>query len=238
MDARDLMFRAWIACATLVFLVGCAGNREFGTAPGIEVTDLTELPMPTDAEALAFQPFESVEISVLQDSSLSGTYFIDANGDIIFPLVGSVRAAGLSSSELTELLRSRLGGNFILDPDVTVRPTEIGERSVSFGGEISNSGSYPIANARTLLRGVNQAGGVTEFARTDDVLIMRMVDGQKYIGAYNLRAIQRGNYPDPELAPGDIVMVGDSPAQRRLRSILPYLSLLTTGFVLYDRVAN
>lgn len=232
------LLKIWLALVLGLALAGCATDRPFGTAPNIEVTDLTQLPVPASARTFQLRSLDSVEITVLQDTSLGGTYLIDASGQLPFPLVGPLAAEGLSPSQLGQQISSRLSNGYIVNPDVIVRPTELRDVSVSFGGEIKKPGNYVIGNAPTLLRGVNAAGGLTNLAKGDDVLIMRGVDGQNYIGVYNLGAIQRGNYADPALIPGDVVMVGDSPARRRLTSFLEYLSIVTSSVILFDRVAN
>lgn len=85
---------------------------------------------------------------------------------------------------------------------------------------------------------MNQAEGLSEYAEYDDVLITRIVDGQRYIGLYNIEAIQRGNYPDPVLYPNDIVMVGDSPGRRRLDNILQFVPLVTASAIVIDRLGR
>ena len=69
----------------------------------------------------------------------------------------------------------------------------------------------------------------------DDVLVLRTVAGQRYIGMYNIEAIQRGNYPDPELYPNDIVMVGDSPSRRRVANILQFSPIFAPLILLLSR---
>jgi len=64
------------------------------------------------------------------------------------------------------------------------------------------------------------------------------VSGRRYIGAYNIQAIQRGNYEDPAVYPDDIVVVGDSPNRRRLDSILRFAPLLSTSAILIDRIGS
>lgn len=236
------MRRVWLKTVLAMCIAGilsaCAGQQVYGTAPGMVVTELSALPRPSQTPSFTLQPFDSVEISVLQDDTLSGTYVIDADGLLTFPLIGGVNAAGLTTAQLSRRLVSGLANGYILDPDVNLRTTEPRNFSFSIGGEITKPGSYPLQTANTLLRGVNTAGGLTDFAKVDDVLIMRTVDDQNYIGAYNLGAIRRGNYPDPQLAPGDVVMVGDSPNQRRLTALLPYLSLITTGAVVISQLVR
>lgn len=221
-----------------MLVAGCATDRSFGTAPDIVVTDLSQLPTPAQVRTVALAPFDSVEIAVLQDPSLNGTYAIDGEGNLAFPYLGTVAAEGLTSAQLATLLRRGLADGYINRPEVNVQSDIQQELNVSFGGEVNKPGNYTIAAASTLLRGVNAAGGTTEYAKSDDILIMREVDGQQYIGVFNLAAIRRGNYKDPPLIPGDIIYIGDLPAQRRLQSLLPYLSLVTTGAILLDRVSN
>ena len=88
------------------------------------------------------------------------------------------------------------------------------------------------------MRVVNQAGGLAEYAKLDDVLVLRTVNGQRYIGAFNIQAIQRGNYVDPTVYPNDIIIVGDSPNRRRLDGILQFAPLLSTSAILIDRIGR
>jgi len=83
---------------------------------------------------------------------------------------------------------------------------------------------------------VNNAGGLSDYAKSEEVLVSRTVQGQKYIGVYNLTAIERGNYPDPAIYPNDVITVGDSPSKRLLQSVLAFVPLLTTTAILVDRV--
>ena len=53
-----------------------------------------------------------------------------------------------------------------------------------------------------------------------------------------IEGIQRGNYPDPMIYPGDIVTVGDSPSRRTLESVLQFIPLLSTSAILIDRTFN
>ena len=96
----------------------------------------------------------------------------------------------------------------------------------------------PSTRATTLVRSVNLAGGLSQLADSKDVLILRTVGGKRYIGVYNLAAIQRGNYTDPKVYSEDIIMVGDSAFRRSLQSIIQVLPLLTTSAILFDRAGN
>jgi polysaccharide export outer membrane protein len=79
---------------------------------------------------------------------------------------------------------------------------------------------------------VANAKGASEFARLDDVVVFRSVNGRPMAALYNLGAIRRGIYPDPKIYANDIVVVGDSKARRMFQQFLQIAPLLTTPVVL------
>ena len=217
-------------------LASCATDRSIGLAIDVEVAALEELPAPRGDISYFVGPQEKLEIEVVGAETLSGTYLTDIDARLAFPLIGVVELEGLTPSEASTLIADRLRGRYLLDPQVRVIPEEFPVPSISVGGQVKRPGSYPAVGRQTLLRVVNQAEGLTEYAKQDDVLILRTVDNQRYIGVYNIRAIERGNYADPQLFPNDIVMVGDSPERRRVDVLLQILPpVLTTAAILISR---
>lgn len=219
-------------------LLSACATAPIGMSNDIELTTLEELPVSTTASPYQVRPLETLEIAVFGSELLSGTYLPDEQGRLNFPLIGLVETDGLTPSGVEDVIENRLRGQYILNPQVTVRPTKLPELTVSIGGEVKKPGTYTSSNSPTLLRAVYNAGGLSDFAKSHEVLVSRMVDGQKYIGVYNLTAIERGNYPDPAIYPNDVIAVGDSPSKRFLQSVLAYVPLLTNTAVLIDRVAR
>ena len=207
-------------------LASCAVDRSVGLAEDIEVTQLENLPAPRLDISYVIGPQEKLEIQVVGAESLSGTYLTDVDGDLAFPLIGNVKLDGRSPSEAAREIADRLRGRYLRDPQVRVIPEEFPEPTISVGGQVKKPGSYPATGRPTLLRAVNHA-------KQSDVLVLRTVENQRYIGVYDIRAIQRGNYADPQLFPNDIVIVGDSPERRRLDLLLQLVPpLLTTATIL------
>lgn len=232
-------FRTGLASLALAFILsGCATDRAYGEAPGIEIAELEELPAPRIENLFVIGPQVALEIEVVGAERLSGTYLSDGQGRISFPLLGLLELDGLAPNEAADLIADSLRGGYLLDPQVRVIPSEIPPRTVSVGGQVNKPGEYPVPGRQSLLRVVNQAGGLAEYAELEDVLVLRTVAGQRYIGAYNIEAIQRGNYADPTIYPNDIVVVGDSPARRRLANILRFAPLLSTSAILIDRIGR
>lgn len=218
---RRLTWRYLITLAVAGALAGCATtSRPIGLAPEVQLTTLEELPAPRGEISYTIGSQSELEIVVVGAESLSGTYLTDVDGKLMFPLIGTLDLEGRTPAEASQMIADRLRGTYVRDPQVRVIPEEFPVPSISVGGQVKKPGSYPAVGRQTLLKVVNYAEGLTEFAKDDDVLVLRTVGGQRYIGVYNLAAIQRGNYPDPQVYPSDVVMVGDSPQKRRLDQIL------------------
>lgn len=228
----------WVLTMTLFLLVGCVTSRPVGLSPDIELTDLTALPVPSPAEQSALQPFDQLEIRIIGAENFDGTYMIDENGSLNFPYVGSVQAAGLLPRQVRDSIVAGLQGEYILSPQVVVELAEGLRPSISVGGEVNKPGSFDARTSQSLMRAINNAGGLAEFAKSDDVLLFRTVEGQRYIGVFNMAAIKRGNYPDPRVFAGDVVMVGDSPSKRLIQTVIEGLGVLATLAILIDRTTN
>ncbi|NMW32588.1 polysaccharide export protein [Altererythrobacter sp. RZ02] len=233
-------FRAFLASLVLsVGLTGCAsGSVMTGAAPSITLTTLSELPAPSKATAYTIDPLQKLQIEVADVPLLSGNFLTDEEGYISYPLVGDLLLAGKTPNQAARMISDRLRGDYVVDPQVRVLPQAEVLQSVSVGGEVAKPGSYTATEAATLLRAVNSAGGLSDLAKLDDVLVLRTVDDQDYIGVYNIQAIQRGNYPDPAIYPGDIVTVGDSVARKRVDSILQFVPLLSSSILLLNTIVR
>jgi polysaccharide export outer membrane protein len=97
---------------------------------------------------------------------------------------------------------------------------------------VKKPGSYPVIGKMTLIKAVAQAEGTAQFASLKDVVVFRTVDGKRYAGLYNLSAIRKGIYEDPEIFANDVVVVGDSPGRRLFQDLLQASPLLTTPLII------
>ncbi|MHA6332451.1 polysaccharide biosynthesis/export family protein [Qipengyuania sp. CAU 1752] len=228
-----------IAILLAVILAACAPtDRTYGASSDIEVTALDTLPEPRGDFMYNIGPQEALQIDVVGAELLSGKFLTDDRGGVEFPLLGYIDFGGKSPAEAAALIADGLRGEYVKNPQVRIIPEEFPVPTISVGGEVERPGSYPAPGKQTLLRMVNAAGGLDDYARLDDVLVFRTVDGQNYVGLYNLKAIQRGNYDDPRLFPNDIVMVGDSPGRRRFEQFLQLVPLATAASVIIDRTTR
>ncbi|MDE1468295.1 polysaccharide biosynthesis/export family protein [Aurantiacibacter sp. D1-12] len=222
-------------------MTACASQPPLGGAPDVSVSQAELLPIPglTDmavpAETGLIRPMDVIQIDVFGIADLSREVQVGANGNIDFPLVGSVAAVGLTTEDLSGVLEDRLRNAYVRDPDVTSRITERTDQLMTITGEVARPGRFAIAAPITLMEAVAMGGGLDEYADSQEVLIFRTVGDERYIGVYNLEGIQRGNYADPTVYPTDIVMVGDSPGRRRLQEVLGVVSAITSPLILIER---
>lgn len=224
-----------------VLLASCAGSGAIGTSSDVTVVSEDGLPEPTRSDLLAANrpyligPFDKLKIDVFGIEDLTKEVQIDASGRLSFPLIGVVEASGLTPGELADTIEQRLRGRYVRDPEVTINLDETVSQVITVDGQVGEPGLYPVIGRMTLMRAVATAGGTSEFAKLSDVVIFRNVRGQQLAGLYNLKAIRRGNYGDPEVFANDVIIVGDSQARRLFKDVLQASPLLTTPLVILTR---
>jgi polysaccharide export outer membrane protein len=233
------------ALASLCVLAGCSqsqlGPLETAAGPtsSVQIVNATELPPPDRADLFAqsrpylIGPFDKLVIDVFGIAELTQKeYQTDASGRISFPLAGIIEAAGKTPADVEGEIESRLRGRFIRDPQVTVNLRETVNQVITVDGEVREPGLYPVYGRMTLMRAVATAKGLSDYARQQDVVVFRTVQGKRMAALYNLKAIRRGTYDDPEVFASDVVVVGDSQSRKLFRDLMTVAPLLVTPLVI------
>lgn len=233
-----VMFAKHLLLLLTFVLLGCSGRSPIGTSSDITVVSSEGLPQPTRADLMSSDrpyligPFDKLKIDVFGIEDLSKEVQIDASGRLSFPLIGVVEASGLTPGELASELERQLQGRYVRNPQVTVNLEETVSQVITVDGQVKKPGLYPVIGRMTLMRAVATAGGTSEFAKLNDVVIFRSVNSQQLAGLYNLKAIRRGNYEDPEVFANDVIVVGDSQARRLFSQLIQASPLLTTPLII------
>ena len=219
-------------------LVACGGQPPIRSTPGLTIVEgQTGMPVPSRddlvAEArLAFVgPLDRIFVNVFGVPELSREMQVDAGGRIAMPLIGSVDAGGKTAAELGREIERQLALRYVRNPNVTVNIVSSVSQVVTVDGQVVEPGLYPVTNQMTLLRAVASARGLSEFAKLDDVVILRTVEGKRMAGLYNIAAIRRGAYADPSVYANDVIVVGDSPQRRLFRNFVGISPLLAAPVV-------
>jgi polysaccharide export outer membrane protein len=224
----------------LMALASCADRKvELGGAPNMHVVQGSELPPPDPrdltigARPYLVGPFDKLTIDVFGMPELQQKEVqVDAGGRLSFPLAGVVDVLGKTPSDIEGLLRQRLMERYIRDPQVTVNLKEAVSQIVTIDGDVNKPGQYPVLGRMTLMRAVATAEGTTEFSNLGAIVVFRKVNGQDMAALYDLGAIRRGAYPDPDIYGNDVIVVGDSHAKRLFKDFLGVVPLLTTPLIL------
>lgn len=237
-----LVFRRNVVCLTLVGLVAaCAHAPKVGGDPQILIAESGVLPTPatrapsldTDDFVYPLGPFDKLTLDVFGMPELSiKEMLVDPNGSISIPLAGSISVKGKTVAQVEGEVRDLLRENYIREPKVSINLIESVSNSITVDGQVRKPGIFPVAKGLTLMSAVALAQGTTNDARLDEVVVFRTVDGQRYAALYNLGAIRSGNYVDPAIYAGDLVMVGDADSKRLFKDLLTALPAILTPIVI------
>lgn len=231
-------FPALLLMAALTALTACAGRTPLASTPQLTVVqDSHELPPPVRGDLTAADrpaligPLDTIQVDVFNVPDLSREMQVDAGGRISMPLVGTLDARGKTAEELARAIEAALRGRYVRNPEVTINIKSSVSQVATVDGQVVEPGLYPVTNQMTLLRVIASAKGLSEFARQDDVVILRTVDGRRMAGLYNIAAIRRGGYEDPPIYANDVIVVGDSPQRRLFRDFVSLSPLLAAPLI-------
>ncbi|WP_226635063.1 polysaccharide biosynthesis/export family protein [Brevundimonas poindexterae] len=135
---------------------------------------------------------------------------VDASGVIQMPLIGTVQAEGLTPDELSASLATRLGAQYLRNPQITVTVLEAASQKITVDGAVTQPGVYEMQGRTTLLQAVAMARGPVAGADLKSVVIFRTIDGQRQFAVFDLAAIRAGEAPDPVVLGDDVIVVDTS----------------------------
>ncbi len=159
---------------------------------------------------------DALEISVWQDPKLDRRVVVGPDGMIGFPLVGQIRAAGLTPQALEQVLRERLAKNYTGQLDVTVALAAVNKEyedetkpKVYITGEVLRPGPYFVRPTINVVQAIALAGGLGPFAARQRIQLHRKVNGVDSIFIFDFNAFSSGaNAVDNiNLQSGDIIIV-------------------------------
>ena len=208
-------------------LLGACADSAGGPIPYNVALGVPDAPTLAPLETgYKIAPMDVVAVKVFKSDDISGDYQVDLAGNISLPLVGEVAAANLTTAQLDERLTQVLGAKYFEHPDVSVGIKASTRRSVTVDGAVKQAGTFPIAGPTSLMQAVALAGGTTEDANARRVAVFRTVGGQRQAAAFDLAAIRHGQAKDPQLFPGDIVIVDGSSVKQGFKKFMQAIPLL------------
>jgi polysaccharide export outer membrane protein len=188
---------------------------------------------------------DELSINVWRNDDLKRTVQIDPSGNIRYPLIGELKASGLTVVQLKDKITERLS-MYILNPQVDINITNLKNLKVYVLGEVKTPGTFDWRSGMLAWEGIAQAGGFTNDANEENILLVRNENGKPAIKALNLRSMIKGENLTQEvyLRNGDVVYVVPlviADVQRfmnRLTSIISPIVSAESGIVLYPQVRD
>lgn len=146
-----------------------------------------------------------VRVSVWKDESLSTEAIVRPDGTITMPVVGELRAAGRTTSQLQQDAAQRLA-TVIKDAVVTVAVIEINSYRFTVAGNVERPGLFTSRYYVTVSEALALAGGPNRYASTDEVVIVRTMAGTDQRIPINYDAILSGKSPEQDI----VILAGDA----------------------------
>jgi polysaccharide export outer membrane protein len=161
----------------------------------------------TDPSRYVIGPDDSLQVTVWQEPSLSGTFPVRPDGMISLVLIGDIPAAGITPMHLAHDITLKLK-KFIQDPVVSIVVAAVRSQRVYLVGEIQHAGPIVLSPGMTPLQAIAEAGGLTPYTSGKHIYILRGPQGKQTKIFFNYKLALKGdNRQDVPLLPGDTIVV-------------------------------
>ncbi|MEA3369427.1 MAG: polysaccharide biosynthesis/export family protein [Candidatus Ratteibacteria bacterium] len=172
------------------------------------------MPVRAQEPDYRLQPEDVLDIAVYEQPDLDTTVRISSTGEIAFPLLGKIEAAGFTVSELKEKIEKLLAKDYLVEPQVQVFIGRYHVKQVSVLGAVKQPGKYDMYTEKetTVLEAIAMAGGFSDIASVNGTRIIRKEDGEERIIPVKITDITKKGMKekDVSLQAADIIFVPES----------------------------
>jgi polysaccharide biosynthesis/export protein len=171
------------------------------------VTIITVPHQATDPKPYIVGADDILNVTVWNQTQLSGTTVVAEDGTIAVPLAGHVTAAGLTCDMLEKSLHDKLA-TFTDNPHVTVSVADPRSKVFYVVGEVNKPGAMRLRSGEVLSQGLAEAGGLTDFANRRAITIVQRRATENVKMTINYKKVEQGDLTaDVPLEPGDTITV-------------------------------
>ena len=170
----------------------------------LTIVALVQPALPANAQSTSSGDYsigagDLLEIVTWKEPDLSRQdILVRIDGYISFPLLNDVKAAGMTTAQLTQSIQNGLK-DFISNPVVTVTVKSPASKRFYILGEVRRTGEYPLIKNLTALQAFAIAGGFTEWASKKEIIVMRQEGGEEKIYRVNYKDIIKGEDLDQNI---------------------------------------
>lgn len=166
------------------------------------------LPSPAPAQDYIVGERDVLRITVYDNPDLTTTARVSGEGSILFPLIGEVRVAGMTTPQIAKKISGLLSDGYIINPHVQVFVEEFKSKRATIIGEVSRPGLYELPGPTTLLELLSKAGGLTKDASDKAVIKRKISQNEQTVGVDLRQLIEKGDTSvDVTLQDGDNVYI-------------------------------
>lgn len=194
---------------TLLALISVAFAACASTPPANSPTTTEETTSGFAVSGVYYiSPEDVLSISVWREDELQSKQTVRPDGGITFPLIGDIQAAGLTTDQLREAVRAKIA-TYVPDAVVSVTVLSASGLKVFVTGKVNKPGQFLVGRYVDVLQAITMAGGLTPFANSKDIKILRRTDKGDQIFKFNYNQVEQGKSlaQNIVLRPGDTVIV-------------------------------
>jgi polysaccharide export outer membrane protein len=154
------------------------------------------------------QPGDVLTVSVWKEDDLQGDVMVRPDGGISFPLIGDIAVANRSIKDIQDIITDKLQ-RYIPEPSVSVATKSIAGNKIYILGKVNRPGEFIVTRKVDVLQALSMAGGLTPYAASRDIKVLRRVDEQQHVFDFNYRDMEHGENLSQNIAlrSGDVVIV-------------------------------
>ena len=143
-----------------------------------------------------------------RDKELTADVTVRPDGKISLPLLNDVQATGFTPAQLKDRIVEE-SKKYVEDPNVTVVVKQINSRRVFITGEVKKPGPYALTAPTTVLQMLSIAGGLGDFAKSEEIMVVRPENGKQISYKFNYKEVIKGKKlaQNIELKPGDTIVI-------------------------------
>jgi polysaccharide export outer membrane protein len=138
----------------------------------LDTSNLQAQEVPPPAQAYRIGSGDRLQLVVWREPELTRELVVRIDGFVTVPLIGDVKAVGLTPAELSSAIQKKLA-QFVSNPSVTVGVLAAQSAQFFVVGKVARPGAYPLDKPIRFLHALALAGGFLEFAKTERILVFR-----------------------------------------------------------------
>jgi len=185
-------------CLVIFWVLCISSVNSVGRVLGEEVQTPEKAGAAMDIASYKIGSGDVLQIVTWKEPDFTMEVFVRIDGKITFPLLDDIQASGRTPVEVKQDIEERLK-EYIADPIVTVIVKSPLSQKFYILGEVMKTGEYPLVKDLYVLQAFALAGGFTEWASKNEIILLRRVDGKPKIIRIKYKDIIKGKNLDLDM---------------------------------------